>query len=108
MSQLLTPGSRMTSFGVFPASPFAGRTNFDVSNHRSIDRSLLDSVGSPVLTARPPSPPPVMSALSVSVYEIVAGVPLVNAVIPDSIHSLRIAPNTALSHSLVAFGRSHV
>ena len=58
--------------------------------------------------ARPPSPPPVMSALSVNVYDTVAGVPLVNAVMPDSIQSSQIARMIPASHSELAFGSSHV
>src|SRR5262249_57514231 len=118
LSQLLVRGRRNTCFGALPKSPLAGSAKAAALIHcggpirplLSVTgfRSLLSNVGSPNITRRDPSPPPVMSVLFVVVKPTPLGVPLAKAVIPDNCQSSKTALTTLLSHSRVARGRSYV
>src|SRR5262245_8045278 len=118
MSELVTPGPRMTSFGEFPGFPRGGRAKAAVLNHWLSERWLFGSVGSPTTSgtrfpaatfvARAVSPPPVMSALSAAVHVTFTGTPLASVVRPE-ICQLSSSPRvSALFQRELAFGRSHV
>src|SRR5215470_6469051 len=100
--QLFRPGPRPKEFGVLAsarirytaarllgtAPPTPGAENTAVLKYCSTVRLLLDRLGSPLITARQPSPPPVISRLPsrllVPRVPSESGAPLWKRVMPDS------------------------
>src|SRR5712692_778722 len=83
-SQLLTPGPRNGRIGAYPAYPLGGRPKAVVLNQREKPRSPFPSGTGPVSTVRTPSPPPVISALSVVARAMPCGRPLEKLVTPEN------------------------
>src|SRR5262249_44000629 len=103
-SQLLTPGPRKGRMGANPAYPLGGRPNAAVLNQRAKLWSPLLSCGAPTSTVRTPSPPPVMSALSVVARLTPCGRPLEKLVTPENSQLSKRWWITGLGSALLAFG----
>src|SRR5215813_12719766 len=123
--QLFTPGPRPKVFGVLPSArmritsarflgagtPTPGAEKTAVLKYLSTVRWSLGRLGSPLITARHPSPPPVRSRLPSRLPDpsvpSESGDPLVNRVMPDICQPSKTCFTTAWLINLLSRGRSH-
>src|SRR5215471_2711572 len=124
-SQLFRPGPRPKVLGVLPSArmrftsardlgagpPTPGAEKAAVLKYCSTVRWSLGRLGSPLITARHPSPPPVMSRppsrLPVPRLPSESGDPLVNRVMPDICQPSNTLFTNAWLITLLSLGRSN-
>src|SRR5215471_3781975 len=123
--QLFRPGPRPKEFGVLPrarirftaarllgtAPPTPGAKKTAALKYCSTVRLLLGRLGSPLITARQPSPPPVISRLPsrllVPSVPRESGAPLSKRVMPDTCHPSNTCFTTAWLITRLSRGTFH-